>query len=234
MSSDGFAKRIERLRADLVEQGRRVQSLIEGAYDALFQGDAKLAAEVVAQDDVIDRVDVEIEKACVRLLGDVTRSSEGLDDEQLRTILTIVKVNNEFERAADRGVDIAEHVEQIRHDCGALPDTLRVMANSVVGIIRDTNAAYAKRDPDIAMIVLRSEDTVEAFRSEILKQLESQLASGSISVETVFALNAVTDACERMADYCTNIAEQVIYSTTGKIVRHTDTGWIEVAGPDAS
>jgi len=234
MATDGFANRIERLRADLVEQGKRVQALIEGAYDALFQGDAKLAAEVVAQDDVIDRVDVEIEKACVRLLADVTRSSEGLDDEQLRTILTIVKVNNEFERAADRGVDIAEHVEQIRHDCGSLPDTLRVMANSVVGIIRDTNTAYANRDPETAKIVLRSEDTVEAFRAEILKHLEAELASGSLSPQVVFSLHAVTDACERMADYCTNIAEQVIYSTTGKIVRHTDTGWIEVTGSDAS
>ena len=59
---EGFALRLQRLRADLVEQGRRVQSLLEGCFEAVFARDPARAARIIAMDDAIDTVDVEIEK----------------------------------------------------------------------------------------------------------------------------------------------------------------------------
>src|SRR5687768_10523681 len=72
-SPEGFARRLNRLKADLVDQGRRVQSLIEAAFDTAFSRDTVAAQRVVAQDEVIDRVDLDIERASVSLLTDATR-----------------------------------------------------------------------------------------------------------------------------------------------------------------
>src|SRR5437870_4436281 len=109
-SADGFADRLAKLKSILVEQGRRVQALIESAFDCAFARDATAADRVGGMDESIDRTDVEIEKASVQLLADATREGAELPIDQLRMVLTIVKINNELERIADAGVSVAEHV----------------------------------------------------------------------------------------------------------------------------
>jgi len=225
---EGFAARIERLKADVSAQSRRVQGLIEAAFEALFAGDAARAKSVLGMDDEIDRVDVEIEQASVKLLGDATRDAAPLSPDLLRRVLTVVKVNNELERIADCGVSMAELAVGLSGRPMQAPETFRVMTNSVLGILRDTSAAYERRDPRLAKVVLQSEDAVEAFKSAILRDAEQCIASGSMSVDGAFLLHEIAGYCVRIADHCTNIAEQIIYSATGVIVRHTQGRWVEV------
>jgi phosphate transport system protein len=225
---EGFALRLQRLRADLVEQGRRVQALLEGAFEAVFSRDPARAARVIAMDDAIDTVDVEIERASVQLLTDATHENSKLEPAQLRAVLTVVKINNELERIADAGVEIAERCAALREMPGSIPETFQVMANSVVGIIRDVNRAYERSDAALAKVVLQSEDAVEAFKSAVLTDAERKIAAGQMPVDFAFALHEIASECIRMADHCTNIAEQVIYSVTGAIVRHMEGGWVEV------
>jgi phosphate transport system protein len=231
-STEGFTKRITRLQADLVEQGRRVQAMLEGAFESLFEHNTERAASVVSQDDVIDGADVEIERACVALLTDATRQNAELDSQQLRMVLTIAKVNNEMERIADVAVDLAELAQQVSAANGStLPDTFRVMANSVIGILRDVGTAVMRNDPALANIVLQSQHAVTAFKSAILRDAEEKIAKGQMTVDVAFRLHEIATQCEIIADHCTNIAEQVIYVTTGAIVRHTQNSWVEVPRP---
>jgi phosphate transport system protein len=229
-SAEGFIDRTQSLKADLVAQGRRVQAMISGAFDAIFTSSAQLASDVKAQDDEIDSVDVAIERACVDLLTDATRSGAELSPEQLRAVLMIVKINNELERTADIAVELAELV--IEHKLGVqkFPDTFRVMANSVVGIVRDVNTCVANLDPALANIVLQSQHAVTAFKDAIVRTAELKLSKGEMSAELAFTLHEIATACEIIADHCTNIAEQVIYLTTGAIVRHGHSSWERVGG----
>jgi phosphate transport system protein len=227
-STEGFVARVDRLTADVTEQGRRVLNVIEGAFDALFSADAGAAGRVVRMDDAIDRVDVEIEKASVRLLADATTEACNLGDQTLRSVLTVVKVNNELERVADAAVLIASSVAEGRIGDGKLPDTMRVLCNSVIGILRDVVRALDRSDAELARIVLHSEDAVEQFKSALLRDAEQQIADAEMTVDLAFTLHEIASQCERMADHCTNIAEQIIYAATGKIVRHTDAGWVDV------
>lgn len=225
-SPQGFAARLDALHASLVQQGRRVRALLEEAFEAVFAGDGERTARVVAGDDEVDRIDVELEKASVQLLTEATNVGARLEPSQLRAVLTIVKINNEMERIADSAVTVAERGAALR---GApVPDTFRVMANSVVGIIRDVVLAYDRSDAALAKVVLQSEDAVEAFKAAILRDAEKQIASGKMTVDLAFALHELANECVRMADHCTNIAEQVIYSATGAIVRHMEGKWVEV------
>lgn len=224
---EGFSRRHDRLRADLGEQGRRVRTLVEDVFEALFEVDVDRARRAVSFDDAIDRVDVEIERAAVDLLTDVAESPCALSPNQIRSMLVVVKANNELERIADAGVDIAERIAAGRLD-EELPATLQVMANSIIGVVRDAVRCLDAADADLARVVLASEDTIEQFRQGILRDAEEQLASGSVSVDFAFALHSVVNRCLVMADHATNIAEQVIYASTGAIVRHTDKGWVDV------
>lgn len=227
-SAEAFISRVAQLKADVLEQGRRVQTVLERSFDAVFSGDVSKAREVIAADDVIDKVDVEIERASVRLLSKAAAEACELEDGSLRALLTIVKVNNELERTADAAVAIAERVAEGTLAQVALPETLRVMCNSVVGILRDVVRSMDRSDPDLARLVLQSEDAVEHFKIALLKDAEAQIAAGTMGVDVAFSLHEIANQCERMADHCTNIAEQVIYEATGTIVRHTDSGWVDI------
>ncbi|MBY0263494.1 MAG: hypothetical protein K2Q20_14205, partial [Phycisphaerales bacterium] len=163
-SPDGFAQRIADLKAELAGQARTVQSLVEAGFDAAFSRDQAAALGVVQMDDVVDRVDVALERSAVALLTDATAQGAALDPAQLRMVLTIVKVNNELERIADAGVFVAQMVGPMLQTGVTLPDNFRVMTNSVVGILRDASLSLERSDPHLAKVVLASEDAVEAFK----------------------------------------------------------------------
>lgn len=227
----GFQRRLASLRVELAEQGARVRGLIESAAEAVFALDQHAAQGCERLDDAIDRADVHIEQACVELLTEATRDGAALDARQLRGVLTIVKVNNELERAADAAVAIALEAAPLARAGQRVPETFRVLTNSVVGIMRDVVRSFEGEDPALARVVLDSEDAVEQFRVQLVRDAERRIASGALTAEQAFALIELAGLCARIADHATNIAEQVIYLVTGTIVRHTDAGWVDVTGP---
>lgn len=242
MSGIPFEQRVQALRGSLVEQGTRAVAQVESAFDAMFSLDEASARSVIDGDDAIDREDVRIEREAVVLLAE-RHAGEGLGGEasehrRLRSVLTLVKVNNELERIADGAVAIAERTLSLRVAGGSeeapervridWPSTTRVMTNSVVGIVRDAVTSYARADADLARIVLLSEHAVLEFRRAILRKAEERLVEHRMSIEVAFNLGEVAGICALVADHCTNIAEQVIYETTGRIVRHMDGREIEI------
>jgi phosphate transport system protein len=216
-----FDKKLNQLRDDLVTQGKRVYELTLRAVECYFDRDVEKSGEVIAGDAVIDRVDVDIERASIPLLA-----MGETDEHKIRFVLTIVKINNELERIADCAVNIAEVVRQYAGEMTeAVPPRFRVMANSVLGMIRDANRSIEELNVDLAQQVLGFDDTVDQFKTQIGLDAEQQVASGEYSVSFAFRLRTVTAQVERMADHCTNICEQIIYLESGKVVRHLPEGW---------
>lgn len=223
-----FPERIEQIRTDLVEQGRRVQSLVELAFEALFDRSTEKARRLEVEDDAVDAADVQLERGAVALLFDATREGSHLEEHDLRRVLVAVKVNNELERIADAAVDVAALVPGFAGHLPNFPPTFRVMANSIIGIVRDANMAVFQKDPQLAKVVLQSQHTVTAFKDALLRDAELQISRGAMPLEFAFLLHEVSSICEMIADHCTNVAEQVIYATTGAIVRHTPAQWVEI------
>ncbi len=215
-----FDRKLSQLKADLNTQGSRVSDQLLRAVEASFDGNENEAKSVIESDEVIDRVDVEIERACINLLR-----LGSTEEHSIRSVLTIVKVNNELERIADCAVIVAESAIDSEQLISSAPPTFRVMANSVIGMARDTTEALAESDTELAIRVLSFDDTVNRFRREIVLDVQNRTSSGELDPLVAFKLLAVTRSLERIADHCTNICEQVIYLDTGKIVRHLPEGW---------
>ncbi len=228
---EGFQERLAAVQVELVAQGRRVQALAEAAFDSIFARDPVAAARVIALDEQIDRVDVDIEKTCVALLTDACGTGCTLDPARLRLVLTLVKVNNELERIADVGVSIAEEARLFQGAGTELPVTFRVLANSAVGIIRDATTCLDRADPELARVVLLSEEAVGQFKKALVRDAQEQLSRGRMTLDFALALGETAALCLVMADHCTNIAEQVMYAATGTIVRHMEGHWEEVRLP---
>ena len=221
-----FSSKLNELQTVLHAQGDRVLTLVTLAIESYFDHDEAKARTVVALDDEIDSVDVAIERASIPLLA-----MGQTNEHAIRQVLTLVKVNNELERIADCGVNIAEQVVGHQHLSDPMPPTFRVMANSVLGMLRDSNRALATSNAELARQVLLFDDTVDRFRNELILQAQEQVALGTSSVRFAFRVTGATRNMERIADHSTNICEQTIYLLSGKIVRHRPEGWSDPAPP---
>ena len=222
-----FSSKLNELQTVLHAQGDRVLTLVTLAIESYFDHDEAKARTVVALDDEIDTVDVAIERASIPLLA-----MGQTNEHAIRQVLTLVKVNNELERIADCGVNIAEQVVGHQHLSDPMPPTFRVMANSVLGMLRDSNRALATSNAELARQVLLFDDTVDRFRNELILQAQEQVALGTSSVRFAFRVTGATRNMERIADHSTNICEQTIYLLSGKIVRHRPEGWSDPAPPE--
>lgn len=222
-----FSSKLNELQTILHAQGDRVLTLVTLAIESYFDHDEAKARTVVSLDDEIDSVDVAIERASIPLLA-----MGQTNEHAIRQVLTLVKVNNELERIADCGVNIAEQVVGHQHLSDPMPPTFRVMANSVLGMLRDSNRALATSNAELARQVLLFDDTVDRFRNELILQAQEQVALGTSSVRFAFRVTGATRNMERIADHSTNICEQTIYLLSGKIVRHRPEGWSDPAPPE--
>ena len=229
--------RLVALKNALDEQGERVHRVVGEAVNTLFEGDEQHANRVIEADTEIDRVDVQIERAAVAILQDACDGPPGgLTQAQIRMILTIVKVNNELERIADLMVSAAEQAaafRSMRSGTGISP-AFRVLSNSVIGIAQFTVRSLRDMNSTQAGIVLKSDDTTEAFKRQLLRDVEARLSEGQATVDDAFAIHTVAASFARAADHCTNIAEQIIYVDTGLIVRHENDRWTDPASPDTN
>jgi len=217
--SHHFVDRLEELRGRAGRMSALVQQAVEQAGESVFTVDARLAQQVIDGDARIDEEEVKVEKAAIDLLALYQPAAS-----DLRLITTIIKVNLDFERIADCAVNVAQRVLPLAHgfDYDA-PTDLRLMFNSVVSTLRDTNKAFNLLDEQVARQVLRGDDVVDALYHQIVQDMLTLMQHGGHNANTDLSNIMIAKNLERIGDHCTNIAEAVIYVHSGRIIRHLHT-----------
>jgi phosphate transport system protein len=207
---------LEELRGRIARMGAMVQQVVGQAVEAVFTADAKLAQKAIDGDDRIDEEEVRVEKAAIDLLA-LHQPAAG----DLRLITTVIKVNSELERIADCAVNAAQRVLPLaRTGSYDVPPDLRLMCNNVLSTLRETIKAFNLNDVDLARQVLRSDDVVDALYHQIVQDMLAQMESDGQKASADLSHIMIAKNLERIADHCTNIAEDVIYIHTGRIIRH--------------
>lgn len=207
---------LEDLREQVARMSTLVLDLVEQACEAVFTANSKLAQETIALDQRIDEEEVRVEKSAIDVLALQQPAAS-----DLRTVTTIIKVNADFERIADCAVNIAQRVLLLSkiHDYEP-PSDLRLMANTVLAILRDTIKAFNLRDEALARNVLKSDDVVDALYHQIVQDMITLMETDGQKANTDLGNIMIAKNLERIADHCTNVAEDVVYIHTGRIIRH--------------
>ncbi len=207
---------LEELRTRVARLSTLVQEVVQKACDSVFTADAKLARETILLDERIDDEEVKVEQFAIDLLA--LHQPAAVD---LRVITTIIKVNADFERIADCAVNVAQRVMPLAQlDRYQPPPDLKLMGNTVLTNLRDTIKAFNLRDETLARHVIRSDDVVDALYHQIVQDMIGMMEADSHKANTDLSNIMIAKNLERIADHCTNIAEDVIYIHTGRIIRH--------------
>jgi len=215
--SQQFNAELEDVRSKVLHMGGVVEEQLARSTQALITGDPKLAKEVVANDALINALEVEIDDECTRI---VARRQPAASD--LRLVMAVIKTINDLERIGDEVKRVAKMVsEELR---GTLAEDVRQefehMGGLVRDMLRDVLDAFARTDADAAVAVARADRKVDVKYRAITRQLMTYMAQDHSSIPVVLNVLWAARALERVGDRCQNIAEYVIYMVLGKDVRH--------------
>ncbi|MEC7293461.1 MAG: phosphate signaling complex protein PhoU [Planctomycetota bacterium] len=207
---------IAQLKNSILQFGTIVEESISRSNTALFKRDVELAQKVVANDTEIDRLEVELEEECLKVLALYQPVAA-----DLRFVVAVLKINNDLERIGDLASNIAKTVSQLTITGPLeLPEEISSMAKQVEEMVKNSLDAVVKADPDLARQVRKEDDIVDAGRHTVRKLVMQQIKKDPEKVEGLLQINSISKHLERIADMATNIAEDVIYMVEGEIVRH--------------
>ena len=215
-----MTRHIDRQIGNLKEKIRRVGTVVEEAISksisAVINRDVQLAQRVLANDEAIDRMEVEVEEECLKILALYQPVAA-----DLRFVVAVLKINNDLERMGDLAKNIAKRVAQLE---GAgpvdLPPEIRTMAMQAEEMVRECLAAVIDADPVLARRIREQDDVVDQARQKVRKRILAGIKEHPENVEVLLRINSITKHIERIADMATNVAEDVIYMVEGDIVRH--------------
>ena len=208
---------LDHLKGELLKMGSAVEESIEQAVQSLVERDNHLVDVVEEGGHHIDDWEVEIEEECLRVLA-VQQPVAG----DLRLVAGIMKINYDLERINDQAVNIAQRARLLNRmpQLKPLIDIPR-MAELARGMGRDALDAFVNRDVELANKVRRIDDTMDALRDQIFRELLTYLNTGIPStVDQAILLILVSRHLERIGDHSSNIAENAVYLVQGRIVRH--------------
>jgi phosphate transport system protein len=213
-----YEEELATVRHRLLEMGGVVERQIADAVQALVAKDAELAEATIRKDHTVNRLDVEIDEQCIRLLA--LRQPAARD---LRFITTALKITTDLERIGDRAASIAERALELLGEPQLKPyvDIPR-MAEIASRMLHQSLDAFVRNDAELALAVCREDDIVDKLNEQIFRELVSFMIEDPTVVTRAMRVLFVSKYLERIADHATNISEMVIFMVKGKSIRHVD------------
>ncbi|HEY2989826.1 MAG TPA: phosphate signaling complex protein PhoU [Candidatus Binatia bacterium] len=211
-----YEEDLKRLRDDILYMGGLVEDQIQKAVSSLVDRDSALAETIIQRDQEVNRLDVEIDDLCIRLLA--LRQPAGGD---LRFITTALKITTDLERIGDMAVNICERALELNMEPQLKPyiDIPR-MARTSERMIRESLDAFVREDTDLALKVCKDDQEVDDLNSQIFRETISFMIEDPHTINRAMKISSISKYLERIADHATNIAEMVVFMVKGKSIRH--------------
>ena len=208
---------LDRLEKHLLTLTAVVEESVQLAIKALEDCNYALAKKVVDNDAQVNRMEVELEEECLKVLA----LHQPVAND-LRIIVAILKINNDLERIADQAANISERAIAIC-EIGNGKNRLNIdeMAKKVLDMLEKSLDSLVNADLETARAVLDLDDEVDTIHSQNYQAFKSHVRQDPESVDQLLNYLTVSRHLERIADLATNIAEDVIYLNEGEIIRHT-------------
>ena len=211
-----FEEELQALKNRLLNMGALVEERVHDATHALIDRRVDTAERIIAGDQEINELQIEIDERCLRLLA--LQQPMASD---LRLITAAMKINADLERIGDQAVNIAEQAVRVLAHPPLKPQIdLPRMAEIAERMTRESLDAFVRKDAELARAILARDDEVDQLKDHVFRVLLTYMMADPGTIERALGLILVSRHLERIADHATNIAEDVIFVVEAKDVRH--------------
>lgn len=211
-----FEQELEKLNKRLLKMGTLVAAQVHSALQALLDGDVALAADIIAFDHKVDKLDVKIDKLCQRIFA-LTQPVA----TDLRLIMSALRMNNDLERMGDHAVSIARKVEMVYEYRETLTQLKMdevikmtdLIVSDVMNILTTRKTTFVR---DIFQLAQEIEERCQAISAGIIDEMMHKTEVIVVATQYIQILTIL----ERLAAYSTNLAEAVVFIVDGKMIKH--------------
>jgi len=210
-------EKLNELKKKLVEEAGLAEDMVKKSIEGLIEKRKKILEKVIKEyEPKMNKLEIELDELCTNLIA-LYQPEAG----NLRTILMILKMNNDLERIGDLAVNISESALFLieRPLVKPLIDIPR-MAEETIDMLKKAVDSFINKDAKLAKSVCERDAIVDNLREQILRELITYMSSNSSTIERSIHLIRISRCLERIADLSTNICEDVIFMVEGKVIKH--------------
>jgi phosphate transport system protein len=217
--SQRFNAELEEVKTSMMKMGGIVEKQLSNAIKALAEVDSGLGASVMAEDDVIDSLEVKIDEECNLIIA---RRQPAASD--LRLVLAIIKAIRDLERIGDESSKIARAGVKLSEQTEFPKGILEVnnLGEKVARMVNRALDAFARYDAEAALAVAQEDAKVDDEYSIAMRSMITHMMEDPSSISKVLNVLWALRAMERIGDHAKNICEHVIYLVQGTDIRHED------------
>jgi len=197
----------------IAEMGGLAEKMVMEAMDALSSADAQLAHQVVETDQRLDLLQRQIEDLAVMTIA--RRQPVAID---LRELIGAIRIAGDLERIGDLAKNIAKRSVKIGSEGRVARAIVGIkhMNEVATELLKDVLDAYAQRDADRAREVWERDVDLDALEDSVFRDLLTHMMEDPRNISFCAHLLFCSKNIERIGDHATNIAETVVYLTTGQ------------------
>ena len=210
-----FESELNQLSERLLTMASQAAKALTTAVKALVDRDDDLARQVVEDDTILDRLEIEIDETAVQMLAKAPLATH------LRLITVAMKISQNLERVGDEATKIARRSVELSHEPQLKPyvDIPR-MAEMALLMLRESLDAFVRHDPVQAREIIPKDKEVDALNRQLHRELSSFMVENPSTITRALALMVISKSIERIADHAKNVAEDVVYLYEARDIRH--------------
>lgn len=206
------------LRDRVLLLGGEAESALERAMYALMERDSDVAREVLAHDDAVDRIEIEIDRQCIEVIA--LRQPAARD---LRFVIAVVKMAPVLERIADHACNIARAAIDLNTEPELKQNIkLRQMAEHASSMLRAALDAFTSNDAAAAREVIARDTEINDLYNQTFHDLIDMMVSEPSTATRDARMLFVAKHIERIGDYVTDICELTVYMAEAAIIKHSN------------
>lgn len=211
-----FDSQIDGLKKLILTMGGYVEKALDEAMQALIERDQERFKAVHLIEQKINEDHIRVDNECMNFLA-----KQGPVAKDLRLLLSLIKINTDLERMGDQSVNIAYTGKDYlgRTPIKDLTD-IQQMSGYVRKMVKESLDCFVREDAELAQKILLMDDEVDRLKQKVFQDLTAHIKINPQDVDGALDLILIARNLERLGDHATNIAEDVIFVSTGKDVRH--------------
>jgi phosphate transport system protein len=209
-------KQVAEIKQSIVSMGGLVEKSLAVIAEVLEKNNLDFLVQVQEIEEQINQLHLDVDALCMKAIA--TQSPVARD---LRFTLAVIKMNADIERMGDQCISISYALQEYQKEQPlAEIKSVREMLVEVQKMVRMALDCFTQNRNDLATDVLMNDDKVDHLRNQINSAMIEKMKKDPSFIPAAMDLIFMARNLERIADHCTNIAEDVIFVNTGRDVRH--------------